>query len=129
MFCFRFLCLFLMSLGFMTCSSSEMTGLQFDYDYVRSSGEMVEIYPKFEGDNFSLGFTICLRAKFDFWEETTIFYSDQFYLYLNDFKDPGVLFRTKGNLYGFKWPGQKISFYNSWTSFCVTIDQEKGNAD
>jgi hypothetical protein len=117
-----------MSLGFITCSSTEMTGLQFDNHYVKTTSEMVEIYPKFEGVNFSFGFTICLRAKFDFWEETTIFYSDQFYLNLNDFKDPGVLIGTRDNFYGFKWPGQNISFYNSWNSFCVTIDQEKGNA-
>ena len=102
-----------------------MIGIKFDHDFVMNEDSYVNVFPKFADVNFDFGFTICLRAKFEFWSESTIFNSDQISLQMNDFKDPGGLIETADyNNLAFKWPDEKILFYNSWNSFCLTIDQD-----
>ena len=71
--------------------------------------------------NLSLDLTICLRTKFQFWNERWLFYSDYISFLLYDHKKMIVSVRMVEVVSDFKWNSDHIGSFDLWYSFCITI--------
>lgn len=100
--------------------SDYLMGMRFDKSVNFTT--FPKIYPNKIAD-LSLGLSICLRAKFQFWNERWMFYSDYVSLILYDYQKRLVSLKTGVTLLYFKWPWDRIASFDNWYSFCIVIDK------
>ena len=71
---------------------------------------------------FESGMTICLRAKFTFWDSKVLFDADQISVGIFDFPDLEIEVLLMESSHLFKWPTKTITSFNSWYSFCIVVN-------
>ncbi len=81
-----------------------------------------------EGQNFSKGFSLCLRANFKVWNERCIFYTDSLTMRLKDYtKEIGGI-NLFEKYYFFKWSDKELISNNAWSSICLSFNSTDSTA-
>ena len=100
----------------------EIVGLQFRSNDFNSQGSVVEIDLQ-ENVTFQVGITVCLRAKFEFWNRKYLFQNKKFSILLSDLENFFGFVNLGDVAGGFKFPSDLRKTLVVWNSFCLVFDR------